>query len=377
MDLDAEFKTALAAHRAGDLAAAERGYRLVLATRDHLPSLNNLGVILEDDGRFAEAAGTFARAVQAAPGLLKPLLTLADHYRTTRQFAAAEPLYRRAHALEPENHNTVFHLGLTLLGMGRDEEGWACYDHRQARLSRLSDDFGIPEWRGEPLAGKRLFVYREQGFGDQIMMARFLPLLDAAEITYMGPPALERLFAALPVTYLEARSEDTIVPRQDYWILPGSLPGRLGLTARTAPNAPYLSGQARDAGGRIGVVWRGEPKNPNDIHRSLPPDRAAWLLALPGAISLDPADTGAADLQATADIISGLDLVITVDTATAHLAGALGRPVWVMLARHAIDWQWPREATSPWYPSARLFIQPEPRDWASLVDEVVREARAL
>jgi len=135
--------------------------------------------------------------------------------------------------------------------------------------------------------------------------------------------------------------------------------------------------EAVKAAGHIGVVWRGEAQNRNDRFRSLPPELGAELLALPGAVSLDPADSGAADFQATADIIAGLDLVITVDTAVAHLAGAMGRPVWVLLAKHAIDWQWPREGVSPWYPSARLFTQSRAGDWAPVVAAVKAEALRL
>ena len=99
------------------------------------------------------------------------------------------------------------------------------------------------------------------------------------------------------------------------------------------------------------------------------------LLALPGAASLDPQDTGAADFQATADLIAGLDLVVTIDTAVAHLAGAMGKPTWLLLAAHALDWQWPRHHPALWYPSVRGFHQTTPGDWAPVVAEVERELR--
>ena len=167
------------------------------------------------------------------------------------------------------------------------------------------------------------------------------------------------------------------MPESDYWCLPQSLPQRLATTPQTLPSEPYLLGRPTRAGGRIGVVWKGEAANANNRFRSMPSDQAARLLALPGAISLDPADTGAVDFQATADLIAGLDLVISVDTAVAHLAGAMGRPVWVMLARYANDWQWPREGASPWYPSARLFAQETPGAWAPVVQAVIGEVERL
>jgi len=109
----------------------------------------------------------------------------------------------------------------------------------------------------------------------------------------------------------------------------------------------------------------------------MPEAEARRLLALPGAISLHPEDTGAADFQDTADIIAGLDLVISVDTSVAHLAGAMGKPVWVLVAAHAIDWHWLRDRSdSPWYASARVFRQAAPGDWASVVDRVVDQVGA-
>jgi hypothetical protein len=374
MDI-AVFEAALADHNAGRLAEAERGYLAILAHGNHLPSLHNLGVIFETTGRFDAAGEAYRHAANAAPDNPKPQLALANHYRVTRQFALAEAAYRRALELTPDDQEAAFDLGHVLLAMGRYAEGWPLYELRSPRLTFLEHKLDFPEWRGEPLAGKRLFVWREQGFGDQIMAARFLPLLGAAEVTYMGPPPMRRLMAQLPVTFVEASPAVNHIPTHDYWSLPHSLPHHLGVTPQTIPGAPYLTGTPAPSGGRIGVAWRGEARNANNVFRSMPADIAARLLALPGAVSLDPADTGAVDFQATADIIAGLDLVITVDTAVAHLAGAMGRPVWVLLAQHAIDWQWPRTPTTPWYPSARIFVQPRPRDWAALVDTVVGEAR--
>jgi hypothetical protein len=373
MDFDADFATALADHRAGLLDAAERGYRALVESVEHAPALHNLALILERKGRIGEATEALARAAAAEPARPQRLLALADHLRMSRDFDAAEPLYRQILTTAPGYDEAAHELGLLLLASGRHAEGWTLNARRPARLRFLENPLNFPEWRGEPLAGKRLFIWREQGLGDQIMMARFLPRLGAAHITYAGPPALRRLIERPGLEFITGVSGDLVIPNHDYWTLPLSLPGGLGASEQNLPAQPYLSGRATDRRGRIGVVWRGEPGNPNDRYRSLPPDGAAKLLALPGAISLDPADSGAADLQATADIIAGLDLVITVDTAVAHLAGAMGARVWVLLARRATDWQWPREGVSPWYPSARLFVQPTAGDWASVIETVLDE----
>jgi hypothetical protein len=293
------------------------------------------------------------------------------HLRAVRDFDGAEAAYRRTLALEPDNATATFDLGCVLIAKGRMAEGWPLYEVRESRL-RLAGQLSKPEWRGEPLAGRRLFIWREQGAGDQIMMARFLPqvVADAEQVIYGGIPALQRLLEPLGVDY-RPEDGDFITPPYDVWSLPCSLPDRLGATEATLPSPPYLFGRPRPAGGRIGVAWRGQPANRNNVFRSLPEAAAKRLLALPGAISLEPADTGARDFQDTADIIAGLDLVISVDTSVAHLAGAMGHPVFVLLARHALDWQWPRGERTPWYPSARLFCQHAPGEWDPVIDAVI------
>lgn len=376
MNLAEEFAAAQAEIGAGRLAEAEDHLRTIVAQLDHPLSLHNLAVILERSGRREEAGGFYRRAAEAAPDNPKPQSAYANHLREIRQLAASEAAYRRTLALAPDYPEAAFALGCVLLAQGRFGEGWPLYEQRSGRLRMLAQMLSLPEWRGEPLAGKRLFVWREQGFGDQIMMARFLAQLDAASVTYAGPAPLQRLFEALPVTFAVADPDRFVVSGHDYWVLPMSLPLRLGVTLETLPGAPYLFGRPTRPGGGIGVVWRGQPGNRNDPFRSLPDAAAAPLLALPGAISLDPADTGASDFQATADIVAGLDLVITSDTAVAHLAGAMGRPVWVMLAKHALDWQWPRSGASPWYPTARLFTQEQAGDWAPVVSAVCDAVRA-
>ena len=376
-DLSAVFKAAVDAQRAGRLADAEPGYRAVLTKAEHIGSLTNLALICDLTGRADEAEALCRRAVAAAPDDAAAQASLATHLRRTRQFEAAEAAYRRLLALDASYPNAAFNLGCVLVAMGRFAEGWPLYETRRARRRMLEAGLSFPEWRGEPLAGRRLLVWNEQGYGDQILMARFLAHLEGAQVTYAGPAALERLFAALPVDYQVVRPGVNAAGGYDGWILPCSLPLRLGMTsAQTLPAPPYLAGQAAARGARLGIVWRGEAQNDNNLHRSLTPEAAQRLLALPGAVSLEPQDTGAADFQATADIVAGLDLVISADTAVAHLSAAMGRPTWVLLARHALDWQWPREGASPWYPQARLFVQPTPGDWQGVVDEVLRELSA-
>jgi hypothetical protein len=315
----------------------------------------------------------------AQPSDPQALAELGHRYRLTRQLELAETTYRRLLSLEPDHPTGQVDLAMTLLAQGRLAEGFTRFENRRARRWLLSRGLSFPEWRGEDLAGKRLFVFREQGFGDQIMAARFLRHLGAASVTYAGPAPLGRLFSQLGVDYLPVAPDvgDLVIPRLDAWVLPLSIPDRLGVTLDTLDGGAYLGGDRREGSARIGVAWRGEPKNLNDRYRSMPEAEARRLLALPGAISLHPEDTGAADFQDTADIIAGLDLVISVDTSVAHLAGAMGKPVWVLVAAHAIDWHWLRDRSdSPWYASARVFRQAAPGDWASVVDRVVDQVGA-
>lgn len=291
----------------------------------------------------------------------------------------AEPLLRTALELDPGNARTRFALSACLLAQGRYAEGWPLFEARhELPGARPKPALPFPEWRGEPLAGKRLLVWPDEGLGDQIHFARFLPVVQAraAEVALVCSAPLERLFAMSFAGPVIALGPKVRYPSPDFWTTSGALAGLAGPWPQAAPPPPYLQAPpaAAPRGARIGVMTHGAPGHPNDVHRSLPAELAARLLALPGAISLDPGDTGVADFADTAAIIAGLELVISVDTSVAHLAGALGKPVWVLLARIGLDWRWGLEGeTTAWYPSARLFRQRRIGDWAGVLDLVETE----
>jgi hypothetical protein len=168
--------------------------------------------------------------------------------------------------------------------------------------------------------------------------------------------------------------------RPDYVAPTSGLPARFMPTLAVPPAASYLSPPKpnRIEGLTLGVVVRGAPGHYNDARRSLDPAAAEALLALPGAVSLKPEDTGARDFWDTAAAVMGLDLVISVDTSVVHLTGALGKPCWVLLPAVGCDWRWgARGATTPWYPSLRLFRQATPGDWSGVIDDVRAALRAL
>jgi tetratricopeptide (TPR) repeat protein len=361
--LPADLRLAVAAHRKGDFETAEALYRAVLARGPNYDALGNLGVVLGRRGAIEEAEALLSRAVALAPDRAAHRKNLGRLLHRTGRLAEAAAALEAALAVAPDDLDARQTLAPVYLALGR-AEGWALYDLRPERQNTPAKGLSFPEWQGEPLAGRRLYVMGEQGLGDQLFAARYLSQLGAADVTVACAPALARLFAQLPAE-IQVRHGRLEVARHDFWTLPMSLPR----WAQAGP-VPYLAATPRRTGG-IGVVWRGNQAP--DPGRSLPPDQAARLLALPGAMSLHPEDSGVDDMLGTAEIIAGLDVVLTIDTSVAHLAGALGRPAIVLLQHYQTDWRW-RETTpgrSFWYPSLELARQPAPGDWAGLIDAVV------
>ena len=344
MSVEALFREANALHLAGDFAAAEERYLALTTASPHF-GFHNLGVLYFKLGRDAESEEAFVSALRAAPG----------------------------------SASTRHAFGLLLLRMGRLADGWPLYECRRqdpgAKLTR--PNLPYPSWTGENLAGKHLVVVREQGFGDQIMFARFLPTLArmAGKVTYVCSPNLVRLFAGLSADLgvdLVPASEAAPPREADYWTPDCSLGLRLGVTLETLSAAPYLAPVPLSSGGGVGVMLKGSPGHLNDRNRSLPPAAAAALAAL--GRDLAPEATGARDFQDTAEIIAGLDLVVSVDTAVAHLAGALGKPVWILIPGIDTDWRWLAERTdSPWYATARLYRQETAGDWTATVGRLQRD----
>lgn len=295
----------------------------------------------------------------------------------------AEAAFRRVLALQPDAHGTARLLGVLLLRQGRLSEGFHFFEARHALPRLAKPALPFPEWRGEPLAGRRLLIWPEQGFGDQIQFARFAPILQAqgVDVTMLCRPGLERLFAQSLGVRVKAAAGSVDFPDPDAWVMAGSLAARMGVTLETIPAEPYLraAAPAPSAGLRVGVMSAGNPAHSNDANRSLPPADAERLRALPAQIvELDPAVSGARDFADTAEIVAGLDLVVSVDTAVAHLAGAMGKPCWVLIPAISTDWRWLRERTdSPWYPSMRLYRQTTPGDWSPEIARIATDVAAV
>ena len=347
------------------------------------------------------AAVPYLRAAAQTDRRNRPLawLLLASLLANRGRFAAAARAARRGLHIAPQLaglHNT---LALALLGLGDYQNGWREYEWR--RHVGGSPQLPGEEWQGEELAGGALLIHAEQGMGDSLMLARYLPLAAARAGRVI-------LACQTPLIPLLRRQGVTVVPigralpRFDRWVAMGSLPHRFGTRLDNIPSpAGYLAADpARVAGWarllpgrrRVGLVWAGNPGLAGDAQRSVAFELLAPLLAVPGVhrFSLQVGERAAditgqsdiidlvphlTDFAETAAVVANLDLVIAVDTAVAHLAAALGRPTWIMLPRVA-DWRWlTRRTDSPWYASVRLFRQSRPDDWAPVVGRVAAALR--
>lgn len=395
---------------------AEASLRRAIALHDTSAGAHcDLGLALHTLGRPDDALACYQRALAIEPGHAKAHYNSGVVHEERRQWAQAVAAYRRALEGEPGFAQARFNLGVMLLMQQRLEEGWplyeARYDPAQKPVIVLVPRLSIPQWRGEPLAGKSLVIWPEQGFGDYIQFARYAAWLKqqgVTRLTLVSYPPLAPLLETVDgvdavVTDLPA------LQRHDYWCLVMSLPLHAGTTAASIPVAPLpyvhpIPGRVsrwRDllpaaVGLRVGLVWRGSAAHKNDAKRSLPLASLAPLWTVPGVafVSLQKgqgeeeaatppqgqplAALGAAmeDFADAAAIISQLDLVICVDTAIAHLAGAMGKPCWVLLPATRTDWRWGLEGdSSPWYPSIRLFRQRDTESWDATIAQVAAALR--
>ena len=370
---------------------------------DYADARNNRGNALLDLDRAGEALADFDAATadkQRAFALVNRGSALRYLGRFTEAFAS----FDRALALEPELAAAHWNKALLSLSLGDFENGWTGFEWRWRGATELAPrGFAQPQWRGEDIRGKTILLHAEQGFGDTPQFARYVPLAASrgGKVVLEAPTALLPLLAGLPgAVQLVARGD--ALPPFDLHCPLMSLPLAFGTKLETIPaQVPYLSPpaerlerwRARLPAGRrrVGLAWSGKPSHKNDRNRSIPLASLAPALRQPDAalVSLQReyrendlaelarwpitrCDDALADFADTAAIIANLDLVVAVDTAVAHLAGALGKRVFVLLP-HAPDWRWLLErADSPWYPTARLFRQPAPGDWGSVITALSR-----
>ena len=359
----------------------------------------NLASLRQSAGARAEAERLWRRALALRPAFAEAWSNLGASRQHMGELGFAAEAFPRAIAADPGFADGWFNRGLLRLLQGDYVGGLADYEKRWKRRGLLRPALGLPAWRGEDLKGKRLLVWAEQGHGDTIQFARFVPRLGrrGAEVVLAVPRRLVALLASLDGAGRVVAIEEPL-PAADLQAPLMSLPHLLRLgAAMAAPVAPYLAPPHRspsiagDGRPLVGLAWAGSPTNESDAWRSLALERLSPLLALKGlrfvSLQVGPraADVAAAgfagrletlddlgDFADTAAIVAGLDLVVTVDTAMAHLAGAMGKEAWVMLA-HVPDWRWGMSGeTTPWYPSLRLFRQMSPGDWDGVVRRIAR-----
>ena len=367
--------------------------RARIAQPDQPNPLSNLAVVLGSAGRHEAALRHLQDAVAAVPDRAELHYNLGNALERLHRFEEATAAFRRALHLRPGHVEAGWNLGLILLRLGRYSEGWPYYEWRWLRPGMPVERRTIPAWTGERFDGRTLLLYSEQGLGDALQFIRFLPLVQrrGTDIVVECQPELISLLAAQP-------GAPRIVPRRApapqaaLQASIASLPTIFGTTLDSLPAAPpYLhapdgpSPPLPEHGLRVGVVWAS-----SSTDRSCPLPLLASLATVPGvaAVSLQKGPAAAElggggvplpildmaphieDMADTARIVAKLDLVITVDTSVAHLAGALGRPTWLLLP-HLADWRWLVEREdSPWYPTMRLFRQWTPGAWNEVVDRV-------
>ncbi|WP_354230740.1 tetratricopeptide repeat protein [Bradyrhizobium sp. F1.4.3] len=381
----------------------------LLLKSDHAPAHTNLGIIFEKQERVDDAVAAHRCAVAADPAYAKGHANLAVALRNAGEIDEALAVSRCAVALDPEQPLAQYNHAHFLLMNGDFANGFEAYRWRR-KCKTLSDGDPIlsePEWQGEPLEGRTLLLFAEYGLGDALHFVRYLPMVTAkgGKIILQVQPALASLLMQLPGVTVIPRAEP--LPPFDLQLPLMSLPRIFGTTLDNLPaDVPYLHPDPekllrwRAALGRVtrlkvGVVWAGNPKHKGDRQRSLSAEAVLPRLVMPGvqlyslqkeprpedgpvlaALHDDIIDLAPAlgDFDDTAAAVAALDLVIAVDTSVAHLAGALGRPVW-MLTPYALDWRWLRDREdSPWYPTMRLFRQRGPREWD---DPLMRLSAAL
>ncbi len=399
-----------------DLAARGRDdealecYDRAVARKPDMPQwLSTRGNVLRNLGRFEEAEASLRKALRLEPNSAAAHFDLGNVLYSLGRSCEAEASYRTALRLRPDMPKVHFRLGLALLKAGRLEEGWKEFERRW-RVEEGAPPYCKPSWNGEPVGDRvlLLFAHEAEGYGDTIQFCRYVPQIAAGArrvIVLVRPPLL-RLLSRLPgVSEVIALGGE--LPAFDLQCAIMRLPYAVGTTLDSIPApTPYLAADAADVarwrkrlagitGLRVGLCWTGQrAHSPGYLawnrRRSVPPETWARLGQIAGvqfvSLQKDPPAGAAArprrgielhdftaelhDFSDTAALIENLDLVISIDTSVAHLAGALNKPIWLLNAFDAC-WRWQLNRNdSPWYPSLRQFRQPAPWDWDSVISRV-------
>lgn len=395
-------------HSLGRLEEALAVYDRVVALQPgHADAYSNRGNAWHAMAAHEKALADFDRAVELDPAHVRGITNRAVTMIAMRRHREAMDWFARARALAPHDADVLFNESIGRLGLGDYARGWPLYEYRWSfKGAPKQPRYREPAWTGaEDIAGRTILLYTEQGFGDALQFARYIPLVEArgARVVLEVEPGLQRLLARrFPGAIVIRRGQAP--PPFDLQCALMSLAMVLGTTIETVPTpGPYLEpdpaqlsawGRRLGArrGPRIGLAWSGSPRHANDRNRSCPWSALAPLLACdadfllvqPGLEAGELPRLSAArhprsfapdltDFTETAALFGHLDLLISVDTSVVHLAGALGLPVW-LLGAQAMDWRWMLDrADTPWYRSVRIFRQAAWGDWPGLVGKVAAE----
>ncbi len=411
---DAAFLSNLGAalQELGQLPEAIATYQQALAMRpDYADAYYNLGNALKDADQLEEAIAAYRQSIELDPHHAETYnnmgLALCDHGQLTESIAA----YRQALSLRNNYPDAHLNLALSLLLAGELQAGFAEYEWRwqvKGPNFKAPRNFTQPLWNGEALNGQTILLHAEQGFGDTLQFIRYAPLVAAwgGNVVVEAPAPLLLVLEGVPGVAQWVTKGDRLPEFQVHAPLL-SLPHLLGTTPETIPaQVPYLHPPTdtaielkspADTHFKVGFVWAGSPTHANDAYRSCTLEQLQQVFTIPAIAfyslqkgpqveQLQPFQTQFAiqdldpqlqDFADTAAAIAQLDLVITVDTSVAHLAGAMGKPVWVLLSSRP-DWRWMFDwPDSSWYPTLRLFRQTSPRDWSTVIDQVAASLQEL
>ena len=357
---------------------------------------NNQGTTLLEMGRFEEAVASYLQALELAPDTHDARVALATCYQALGMVEEALTACETVLAADPGNAEAHWNRSLLLLLQGDYQEGWREYEWRwkKRNFSSPQRNFPQPRWHGEAAPGKTILVHAEQGFGDTLQFCRYVPLLTAlgARVIFECHPPLVNLMSSLGGD-VKVIGMGQPLPHFDLHVPLLSLPLIFNTTLETIPDTtPYLKTSAADLTWRhlvpedkllkVGLCWAG--KTYPDPRRSCPSKLLAPLAGIEGVawyslqlgwqeelpFPMIDLTSHFRDFSDTATLIAQLDLVVTVDTAIAHLAGALCKPVCLMLP-YASDWRWlTAREDSPWYPTMKLFRQGKPDSWQEIVQRV-------
>jgi Flp pilus assembly protein TadD len=363
------------------------------------PVYTNIGLILALEGDYERAEAAHRRSLSIDPNYVTALHNIANLLQDAGKLDEALEYFRRAVELKPGDPEIHTHRALCMLMKGDFARGWDQYEWRMQMKSQLAKhSLKSPLWDGRSFEGQTLLVYHEQGFGDVVQTARYLPMVKArgGKVAVACAPPIGKLMETVEGVDLVVTS-DAAIPAHHFKVPVMALPRIFRQDIDNIPNkVPYIKAppvmlMGGEGAKRVGIVWAGSNTHDNDHRRSMPANELKPLLATPGVsfyslqfgerfAELEQAgladkvtritDAQMSDFHQTAGYIDQLDLLITVDTAVAHVAGALGKPVWILLA-FANDFRWLKgRDDTPWYPSMKLYRQSRPMVWSDVIQRL-------